>query len=210
MITLSYSTINYCLQPENSHNWLNKMMGAKVPDNEFFRNGKRLHEIIQGHLSGKKTDPRLAGINYKFPIVEEVDFDKRCEFTLKINDKYAIRGFVDAKDPENKRLGEIKSAGKMWTVGDFHRSMQRKVYALAFPDYKELVGITALSDDTQWPTIPPKVYPIPLTQKDRDDALKWILEAIERIEKKEFDGGLDENKKCIMRFCNFGINCQFK
>lgn len=210
MITLSYSTINYCLQPENSHNWLNKMMGAKVPDNEFFRNGHRLHEIIQGHLSGKKPDSRLEHINYKFPIVEEVDFDKRCEFTFQVNEKYQIRGFFDALDPENKRLGEIKTAGKMWTVGQFQSSMQRKIYALAKPDFTELVGITALSDDSQWPTTPPKVYPIPLTERDRKEALEWIMKAIQTIEKGEFNGGLDENGKCVMRFCNFGENCQFK
>mgnify|MGYP001164684551 CR=1 FL=1 len=210
MITLSYSTINYCLQPENSHNWLNKMMGAKVPDNEFFKNGHRLHAIIQGHLSGKTPDERLSHLTHKFPIVEEVDFDKRCEFIIPINEKFQVRGFVDAKDPANLKLGEIKTAGKMWTIGQFQNSMQKKVYALGHPEYKTMVGITALSDDSQWLKEKVKAYPIPLTQRDRDEALKWILEAIAVIEKGEFNGGLDDNGKCALRFCNFGENCQFK
>ena len=210
MITLSFSTIQYCLQEDNSHNWLNKMAGLKVPDNEFFRNGHRLHSIIQAHLSGKTTDDRLKHINYSFSIVEEKDFDERCSFEFNINDKYSMRGFVDAKDPEALRLGEIKTAGKMWTVADFARSMQRKIYALAHPDYKELVGITALSDDKQWGTLPPKVYPIPLTQKDRDEAFAWIMKGIELLESGNFKGGLDENGKCTMRFCSYAENCQFK
>lgn len=210
MITLSYSTITYCLQPENSHNWLNKMMGAKVPDNEFFRNGKRLHDIIQGHLSGKVIDERLSHINHKFSIVEEENFDPRCEFIIKINDKYRVRGFVDAKDPEGLILGEIKTSGKMWTIGQFQRSMQKKIYALGHPEYNTLVGITALSDDSLWLKEKPKAYPIPLTQRDRKEALEYILDAIKTIESGEFKGGLDENGKCVLRFCNYGINCQFK
>ena len=209
-MTLSYSTINYCLQPENSHNWINKMLGLKVPDNEFFRNGHRLHDIIQKHLSGKTIDYRLKHISYSFPIVEEVNFDKRCEFTHKLSDKYSIRGFVDAKDPDNFRLGEIKTASKMWTVGDFQRSIQRKIYALAHPEYKEMIGITALSDDSQWVSSPPKVYPIPLTNRDRKEAEKWINDAIELLEKGVFTGGLDENGVCNMRFCSYAENCSFK
>lgn len=92
----------------------------------------------------------------------------------------------------------------------FSKVNAKKVYALAHPEYKELVGITALSDDSQWPTTPPKVYPIPLTERDRKEALEWIMKAIETIEKADFKGGLDENGKCALRFCNFGENCQFK
>lgn len=210
MITLSYSTIQYCLQTENSHNWLNKQMGIKVPDNEYFRNGKRLHEIIQGHLCGKKIDERLSHIQYVFPIVEERDFDPRCEFIIPINAKYRMRGFLDALDPDNLTFGEIKTSGTMWTIGQFQRSIQRKIYALAHPKYTRAIGITANIDDTKWAVERPKAYELPLTEKDREEALKWILAGIAELEKAEFKGGLDENGKCTMRFCSYGINCQFK
>ena len=209
MIKLSFSTINSCLQPENSHNWANKTMGAKVPDNEFFKNGHRLHKIIQEHISGKTPNDFLKHIPYTFPVVEEVDFDKRCEFTIKISEKYGVRGFIDAQDPDNKRFCEIKTGNTLWSLGKFQQSYQRKVYALAKPDYTESILITALND-TEWPTQPPKLYKVPLTQKDRDEALAWIEKAIKVLESGDYTGGLDEEGKCTNRYCMYGANCQFK
>jgi len=183
-------------------------MGAKVPDNEFFRNGHRIHSIIQSHLSGKEPNELLKHIPYKFPIVEEKDFDDRCKFEIPITDKYGIRGYIDAQDPENKRFGEIKT-GTEWGLKKFVESYQRKIYALAKPDYTESVLITCL-DDTQWATTPPKYYSVPLTQKDREDALEWIEKAIKLLEAGDFSGGLDENGRCTNNYCYYGQNCKFK
>lgn len=206
MITLSYSTINMLYQ--SSHNWLNKQMGLKVPDNEFFRNGHRIHKIIQDYLSGKTDDPRLAHITLRFPVVEEKEFDERCGFQFKVNDKYNMRGFIDAQDPEKKMLCEIKTGSTMWTIGKFVDSMQRKVYALGKSDYEKSFLITALND-TEWEITPPKVFTVPLTPKDKEDALEWIKGGIELIEKGDFTGGLTEGK-CLDRYCYYGANCQFK
>lgn len=210
MITLSYSTINNCLQPENSHNWLNKQMGIQVPDNIYFQGGKRLHRLAQDHLSGKVPDERLKHINYTFPIVEEVDFDERCRFVVKITEEVNIHGFVDADDPENKRFGELKFSGKMWSLGQFHRSIQRKIYALAHPTYTEAIGITALLDDSKWNIEKPKAYKLPLTQKDRDEALAWIMKAVTLWKSGNFKGGLNDEGKCTDPRCYYGANCQFK
>lgn len=210
MITLSFSTINNCLQPENSHNWLNKQMGIQVPDNQYFRDGKRDHTIIQQHLSGKKIDPRLVHIDYTFPIVEEVDFDPRCEFFYPITNGFQIHGFCDALDPQNLRFAEIKTSGTMWTVGQFKRSIQLKIYALAHPQFKEAIGITALLDESQWDAVKPKVYKIPLTDRDRVEASKFILDGISVLQKGDFKGGLNEEGKCTDYRCYYGENCQFK
>lgn len=236
MITLSYSTINNCLLPSNSHNWANKINGAKVPENPYFFNGHRLHKIIQEHLSGQTPNEFLKHIPYTFPLVEEQDRDLRCRFKFvikssedeqmtllnstelevgisyivpNIKKSYEIVGYMDAQDPENLRFGEIKTGSKMWSLGQFLNSYQRKTYALAKPEYTESILITALNE-TEWATTPPKVFKIPLTQQDRQDALKWIVEAIKLLESGDYTGGLDENGKCANRFCYYGVNCQFK
>lgn len=210
MITLSYTTINNCLQPENSHNWLNKQMGIEPPDNEYFQAGKKLHRLTQDHLCGKVIDKRLLHINYTFPIVEEIDKDPKCEFFIKINEKYQVHGFVDGDDPDNHRFAELKFSGKMWSIGQFHRSMQKKIYALGHPTYNDFVGITGLLDESKWDFERPKAYKLPLSQRDRDEAMKFILAGIEVIESGKFDGGLDENGKCTNYRCYYGENCRFK
>ncbi len=214
-ILLSYSTISNCLQPDNSHNWLNKQMGAEVPDNEFFKRGRETHTLIQKHLSQKELNETLLKhkefINIgKFPIVEERKFDPRCKVVIKINEKYEVVMYYDALDPEHLRFGEIKAWGEMWTVGKFQSSKQRKIYVLGNPTFKEAVCITAVPFPDKWEEEVPKVFNIPSTEQDKKDAEKYIEESIKVIEGGVFKGGLDENGKCTNRFCYYKENCQFK
>ena len=204
---------------EASHNWLNKQMGLKPEDHEYYHAGKKAHRIIQDHVSGKKPDERLLHIQYTFPIVEEVDFDSRCKFNfnfhhglldpLATKNKYNIIGFVDGLDPDNKTFLEIKSADPVWSLAKFQRAMQRKLYALAKPDFKEAILITCSKDPSRWTTEAPRVYSVPLTDQDRKEASDWILGGIKMIEAGQFDGGL-ENGRCNDPRCYFGVNCQFK
>lgn len=172
-----------------------------------------------------------------FPIVEQVDFDPRCKFSFfikpmssaqkdlfskqlevgsgvytseNIQSEYEIRGYFDGHDPEKGRLLEIKSSSTMWSLGQFHSLMQRKVYALAKPLYTEFIGITCHRDLSTWKNVLPKVYRMPLTATDRAEAFQWILGAIKIIESGDYSGGLDENGKCVNQRCYFGKNCQFK
>ncbi len=214
-ILLSHSTISNCLQPNNSHNWLNKQIGAIVPDNEFFKRGREVHKIIQGHISNKKPNEILLQIKElqnigSFPIVEERNFDPRCKVIISINEKYEVIMLYDALDPDNLRFGEIKAWGKMWTVGQFQSSMQRKMYVLGKPTFTKALLITALPDPKQWLEENPRVFTIPATEQDKKDAEKYIEDAIKVIEGGVFKGGLDENGKCTNRFCYFKENCQFK
>jgi len=215
MIQLSYSTLNMIYQ--SSHNWLNKQMGIKPEERPEWEVGKKIHRIIQDHVSGKKLHLNLKHIKHTFPVVEEVDFDERCKFNFDCNfagkdikNKYNIIGFIDGLDPENKRFLEIKSSDPLWSVGKFQNTMQRKVYALAKPEFTEAVLITCTKKIENWDRVPAKIFKVPLTDQDRKEARDWILGGIRIIESGEFTGGLDENGKCTNPWCYFGKNCQFK
>ncbi len=230
MITLSFSTINNCLQPYNSHNWLNKMLGAKPEDKWYYHAGTEAHRIIQQHVSGAKKHPYLQYIKEKFPVVERVDFDPRCKFAFIINSdgqtfpavrmmghilpknkkNYVIIGYFDGRDEEWTKGLEIKTSSNPWSVGKFQKSMQRKLYSLAKPSLKFMYLITGQKDPAQWENEPPKMYKVPVTDQDRRDATEWILKAIHILEAGEFKGGLDENGKCTDPNCYYGANCQFK
>lgn len=209
-ITLSYSTITNCLQTKNSHNFVNKRAGMKVPDNEFFRKGHEIEKIISDHVSGKQLHENLAHIKHVFPIVQEEDFDPRCKRFVDINDKYQLFALLDGHNPDTKTFLEVKSANsKMWSLGKWLSSYQRKLYVLAYPEYTNSIIITALMDTEKWKYEQPKVYKIPSTEQDKIDAIKFLTDAITVIESKDFTGGLTEGK-CLDSFCYYGVNCMFK
>lgn len=212
-LQLSYSTINMLYTA--SHNWLNKQMGLKPEDHDYYHQGIEGHRLIQDHVSGKKPDERLAHIKFSFPIVEEVDFDKRCKFEVPfevtgLKNEYSIIGFVDGKNLEEKRILEIKVSSAPWSVMKFQQALQRKVYAMSLIDMVETIGVTAVRNPEDWKKEQPKVYRIPNTEQDRQEAREWILGGIKIIESGDFKGGLDENGKCTDPRCYYGVNCQFK
>ena len=196
---LSYSSLNSIHQ---GHEWLNKQMGIQVPRYPFLDQGKDAHRIIQRHVSGIEKDPRLSHIECEFPIVEEVDFDKRCQFQFNVSGGYTIFGYVDGKDQANMRLLEIKTADKPWSLLKFEKSMQRKLYALAHPMYEEAYLITGNKQVEKWGSEPLKLYSLSLTERDRLDAQAWIAKGIAILESGEFTGGLDENGRCTGCFYN--------
>ncbi len=211
MIKLSYSTINLVYQ--HPHNYINKVMGIKQPPTDFFDNGKRLHKIIQRHVSGVEKHKYLEHLTLGFPIVETKEFDPKCEIGFKISDKYWMRGYFDGIDPKNGRTLEIKTGNKMWSIGEFNKSVQRKIYCIALPHIKENVLVTAVKDDTTWEFNKPKEFSIPVKKEDKEIAMEWILKGIERIENIGYwkDKELEEtNGVCVDRFCYWGNNCSFK
>ena len=212
-IQLSYSTINMLYQA--SHNWINKQCGLKPEERPEWNEGKIAHRIIQDHVSGKKKDDRLAHIEFSFPIVEEVDFDERCKFDMPLyftglKNSYSIIGFMDGINNAEHRLLEIKVSSVPWSLMKFQQLIQRKIYSMARPDLVETIGITGVRNPDNWKQDLPKVYKIPNTNKDRQEAKDWILGGIKIIESGDFKGGLDENGKCTDPRCYFGRNCQFK
>jgi len=217
MIQLSFSVLNSCLQPHNSHCWINRQLGLKPEERPEWIKGKIVHKIIADHLAGRKLDERLKHINYKFPITESEDFDERCKFEIPIkfgvNDKvvnsYKVIGYFDGLDLENHRFLEIKASDPVWSLIKFQNSMQRKLYAFANSQITEAVLITCSKYPDRWAQEPPKVFSVPLTPQDKSDAVKWLLEGIQIIEKGDFSGGLVDGK-CVDPYCYYGRNCQFK
>ena len=205
---LSFSSLN--MLHEASHQWANKMMGIKVPDYPFLKEGKDAHRIIQDHVSGKKIHPFLKHIKIKFPVVEEVDFDERCKFSFPVKtDKgeCEIMGFYDGLDIKKGRLLEIKTSSTPWSLGKFRKSMQRKIYGLSNFKIKEAFLITCPRNPDDWERNNPKLYSILFRASDYREATKWIFDGINIILKGDFTGGLDEDGKCTG--CFYGQNCSF-
>lgn len=211
MITLSYTSLSGL--HEHPHYWLNKMMGAKMPEWDFFRKGKMCHRILQDHVSGRVPDTRLESFKYKYPLVEEVDFDPKMNFRIKINDEYEVQGYFDGLNEEESESLEGKF-GEVWSLKKFQDSYQRKIYSLLRPDIKTQRIITAVSDPDKWITELPKTYTIHPTQTDRDEAMAYILEGIRILKSGEFYGDLvvsgDGQYRCTDPRCLYGQNCLFK
>lgn len=221
-VTISFSTINGCLQPNNSHNWLNKQMGVQVPDYGYFAEGKNCHRIIQDHVSGIKEDERLAHIPLKFELVEEIDRDPKMEFSFDIADmaekvlgfrpqlskRYVFHGFRDGLKEDYSAMLEIKSSSTLWSVGQFLKALQRKCYGLD-DRLKEAYLITCPRTPETWNKTNTKYFKIPFTHKDQVDAIEWILAGVGVLEQGDFTGGLEDGV-CTMPRCSYGHNCQFK
>lgn len=214
MTRLSYSALNSL--HEASHQWVNKMLGIKVPEYPFLAEGKEAHRLIQNHVSGRKSHPALKHIKYRFPIVEPDvsdtdpnywDLKEVCKFSFFVGKDYMITGYYDGLDKENNRILEIKSSSTLWSLGKFRNAAQRKVYGLSNDKLKEAVLITCARNVDKWEREPPKVYSVPYTKKDRKEAESWILEGIEILESGDYTGGLDEDGKCTG--CFYGQNCNF-
>lgn len=205
MISLSYTTLSGVR--DASHTWINKQLGLKREFKKEFGLGKEAHRIIQEHVSGKNLHPYLDHIKDTFPIVEKIDFDPDCKFEVQMDDKYSIMGYLDGINRELGRFLEIKTSSNPWSISKFVNAMQRKMYAYAFPELKEAMLITCQKEPEAWQYQKPKVYLINNTEKDRAEALQWILDSISIIEKGDFTGGLDDNGKCTG--CIYGGNCNF-
>ncbi len=206
MISLSYTTLNM-LHTAN-HNWVNKMLGRIVPDRPEFRHGRLLHRIIQDHVSGIKTHPVLK-IPYTFDVVEVVDFDIKCKIKVRMSNKYEVIGYLDGFNTVENTSLEIKTGTKMWSLGQFQRSKQRCIYSLGKRELRENILITCNNYPCVWEHTPPKIYKIPVIQKDLDDAMTWIEQGIKIIEKGYFGGGLTDGR-CLDPRCYYGDNCFFK
>lgn len=206
MIQLSYSSLN--ILHTCPHNWLNKQMGIPQPEKPEWAQGKKVHQIIQAHVSGKKQHKDLKHIKFRFPVVEEKDFDDRCRFEFDFGKGFVI-GFMDGIDEKSKRFLEIKSADPQWSLGKFQKSMQRKLYAHARPEFTEAILITCSKNIDSWMRNPPKVYKVPLTEQDRKDAFEWILAGFEILESGNFTTDLVDGK-CLDPRCWWGASCQFK
>lgn len=204
MITLSFSTISNCLQPNNSHNWLNKQMGRKIPENDAMKQGKELHRILQSEIKNGNF-PELKGFD-----VEETDFDERMKISKLYKDSifsnsYNLIGFLDGK--RKKEILEIKTGTEFWPITKFYSSLQIALYAY-ITNATKCWCITAVKSPTN-DLLEKRLYELDLTEKMRLKGLQFVTDGIKLLESGNFKGGLDENGKCI-KYCVYGSACYFK
>lgn len=201
-ILLSYSSLNSALN--EPHTWINKINGLKTYTTNFFEEGKKAHEIIQAHVTGKHRNELLKDIP-SFPYVEEVDFDEKMKFTFDFGDKYIIRGYIDGFNNDKTEILEIKSSATPWSVSKFNQLMQWRIYALALENAKKVWLVNTPRDPNLWNEENIKIFNKDITQQDRDEAVKWLEKGIHVIENlSEFT--LYPEKKS--RWC-FYENCPF-
>ena len=198
-------------------------MGAEVPDQIYFPEGKICHRIIQDHVAGIKEHPALSHIPLKFEKVELGDKDESMEFKFSINKmykklmgveaplsrEYHFHGYRDGLKADFSAMLEIKSSSTLWSIGKFMKAMQRKCYGLD-DRLTHAYLITCPRNPKLWNKIKPKYYKVPYTKQDQIDAIKWIVDGAMILDKGEFSGGLDENGNCCLPRCNYGFNCQFR
>ena len=217
-IRLSYSTIQYCLQETNSHNWLNKtVFKKKVPDQWYFTAGTEGHRIIQNHVAGLVLNPKLAHIQKKYPLVESKNFDEKMKFTLHV-EGYEFIGYYDGLNLQDMDMLEVKLSGNPWSLSKFRNAVQRKIYGFSNQKLKTATLITGGLKPEEWngdhpnPMLRnnPSVMSLPFTKQDYEDAEKFITDGIRVFENGDFSGGLDENGRCTLYDCNYGKNCHFK
>lgn len=209
-VWLSFSTINMLYNC--SHGWINKVLKREVEDKTYFQEGREAHRLIQDHVSGIKKTHYLTGWREEiyFPIVEQKQFDDNLRFRFDIDDTYGVTGFADGLNPDLLRVGEIKTSSVIWSVKKYAESMQRKVYAVGFPSYKEGLLITCSRNPRDWFLKPPRTALVPFTDRDREEALAWIKGGIAIIKNGNFKGGLDSDGYCNDWNCLYGKNCFFR
>ncbi len=183
-------------------------MHIPQPEKPEWAEGKACHRLLQDHVSGKVTMAELNHIEYKFPIVEEVDFDERCRFEFII-EGYKIIGFYDGINWKEGRWLEGKFSSSPWSIKKFKDSYQRMLYAFSDARLKEAILVTGSRNPEDWKLEPLKVYPVPVTEKDKRLASDWILDGIKILESGNFTSDLVDGK-CMDRWCYWGDNCQFK
>lgn len=224
-ILLSFSTINNCLQENNSHNWLNKKVFKLQPEekkdargNSYFEMGRNCHRIAQDHVSGVKINPKLAHIKEVFPLVETKQFDQVMKRTVYI-EGYEFIFYFDGLNLQDHKSLELKFSGNPWSLGKFRESMQRKIQKLVEPSLTESVIITGGLYPEEWTgdhsnemlrTNPVKMS-LPLIPEEAKEAEEWIVKGIRIFENGDFNGGLDDDGRCALgRQCPWGANCHFK
>ena len=187
MITLSYSTIADIYAC--SQRWVNKQIGLEREDFPFFKNGREAHEVIQRHITGQAVDTRLDMLSY--PLHGIVEAERR----YVVNAKYSLYGKIDVLFPDE--LVEIKTRKTLWSVGEFSKLMQWKVYAL-MTGVKKVSFITTTSDLSKV-----KVFRQEVREKDIEDAKDWINGGIKILEDGKF--GKPEKPPCY--WCVYRKNC---
>lgn len=201
MTSLSYSTMNALIN--EPHTYLCKMMDLKTRIMPAMEDGKKAHRVIQESVSGKTPNKLLENLP-KFSVVETIEKDPKTKVTFPISDKYFFNGYYDGANPETGDLLEIKT-GVRWSVGDFARLVQWKLYALGMPEYKNMWFFNSPRNPEEWNAGNTRIYNIEITEDHKKQARDFIDKAIYIIEHIK-DYPLKTEK--FSRWCNY-VGCPY-
>ncbi len=179
MIELSYSTMNALIH--EPHTFICKYtLALETFTTPYLEEGRRLHRIVQDHVSGRAEHPGLAHLPY-FPHVEQQPFEPGMKVRLPIDEKFSVIGYVDGLNPQTKQFLEIKT-GSVWSKQRFLDLVQWKLYAAALPDYAEVVFVNCTGSESTWSPRTVAVYRHTITEQDRATAGPFIARAIDIVE----------------------------
>ena len=192
---LSYTTLTDVIN--EPHTWLCKQMGLAKLTTRQMGEGKAAHRIIQNHVAGIEYDERLKNLKCKFDIVERHDQDEATHFVVKVNDDYNIHGYLDGIDTITPSFLEIKTSSSPWSMGQFARLIQWRIYALSNLKYSVAWFITCTRDLKRV-----AVYKQAVTDADRVAALAWIQKGIDIIDSGDFTyNGIGHSRACPYVHC---------
>ncbi len=158
------------------HTYLCKIMGLKTFSSTAMEDGKIAHGIVQKSVSTPDKHELLKDLP-DFPLVETEDFDPKMRIQFDINEKYYFNGFMDADNPAELQFAEFKF-GKRWSLGDFAKLPQWKLYSLGKPNYKRVWFVNAPLDPNLWMKETVRVYNTDITEKHKREAAEFINKAI--------------------------------
>lgn len=171
------------------------------------KSGEGLSLEIKKQIGVVTSKELLNLTSSKYPLTEEQQ--ERKGFLESVSEYWMVC-YLDGQDPAKNRFLEIKSSSKLWSLGQFEKLMQRKIYSFAKPEYTNTVCVTVSRDPQEWRNGGVKKYTVPASQEDKEQAYQFLLDGIKVLESGDYNGGLDENGKCTDYRCYYGVNCNFK
>lgn len=162
------------------HIYLNRVNKLPKHTSENMKKGSLTHDYLNDHFTGKNPNILLRNAP-ALPIVERESFDKQIEIRISYSDKYDLVCFVDARNEDWSIVADFKS-GKKWTLGDFARLDQWRVYCFANPAIKYFYLINVPFDPKDWNQDTVKIYNTDVTDQDRQKGKDFIEKGIKIIE----------------------------
>jgi|GEM_PF-5458683 len=206
MIRLSYSMCNEIIK--TPHAYLNRVGGLKKKTSPAMEKGKQIHRIIQDSLCGDTPHPLFADVP-TFEIVEKIDLDPATKIEFQHNDKYSVIGYADGLNQSRTAVVEIKSGAKTWSISDFNKLAQWKIYKLGIPTLEQAFFITVPQDISGWNRTNIKFFKLQITDKHQQEARDFLDQAIHVIEnikdyvEKEQIGKFN---RCFYQECPWGCD----
>jgi hypothetical protein len=219
---LSFSTMR--LLHECPHNYVNKISGVEQPESHYLVEGRNAHRIMQDHVSGKQFHKGFAHIKHEFNVVEDVDFDPKCKFSVFVDSEFnrvdieeeaahEIYGYIDGLNSliehNPTKMLEGKFSSSPWSASKYKKDAQRKIYGWAVPSLQEAILITGKRRPEEWDTHKIKTAKVVFTEQDHREAVEYMKFAVDKIQSGDLLSDLVDGR-CTDPRCYWGENCMYK